>query len=177
MWSHWLADWLQQAGVGPDDAILELGCNIGRNLAALNQRGFRTLHAVEINPNAVAAMGVYYPNTSERVDVTLGAFEDVLPDIGDDAYRVVFSMAVLEHVHPDSDDLFDHIVRIAGRHIITIEDEATVTPRHFARNYRDVFERRGCRQTRMLDFDQVSTDEFNLAGLSHGHVMRLFDVM
>ena len=40
----------------PLDSILELGCNIGRNLAVLNRRGFRELHAIEINPYAVAAM-------------------------------------------------------------------------------------------------------------------------
>ncbi len=175
-WSQMLADWMQEAGVGPSDAILELGCNIGRNLAVLNRRGSRRLHAIEINPHAVAAMSLHYPDTSGRVDVTIGSFEDVLPGIADDAYHAVFSMAVLEHVHPDSDAIFEHVVRIAGRYIVTIEDEATATPRHFARDYREVFESRGCRQVRMLDFDQVSAEEFNLAGFSHGHVARLFEV-
>jgi SAM-dependent methyltransferase len=176
LWSQMLADWLQEAGVEPTDSILELGCNIGRNLAVLNQRGFHELNGIEINPHAVAAMRQYYPDTSKRVEVTIGPLEKVLPGVADHAHEVVFSMAVLEHVHPDSDAIFDHIVRVAGRFILTIEDEGTVTPRHFARDYRAVFESRGCRQVRVLEFNQVSTEAFNLAGLSHGHVARLFEV-
>lgn len=58
-------------------------------------------------------------------------------------------MAVLEHIHFDSDWIFAELVRIAPL-IITIEDEVDISTRHFPRNYQKVFEPLGMRQ---VDFD------------------------
>ena len=52
-------------------------------------------------------------------------------------------MAVLEHLHPESNWVFGEIARITSSILITIEDERSVYWRVFPRNYRRIFERRG----------------------------------
>lgn len=56
-------------------SILELGCNVGRNLLVLNGEGYKNLYGIEINPNAVEMMKKEHPGLAT---VTVGAIEDVL---------------------------------------------------------------------------------------------------
>jgi hypothetical protein len=55
-------------------------------------------------------------------------------------------MAVLEHIHPDSEWLFGRLAQMAQKCLITIEDEVHATQRHCPRNYRNVFEPLGLKQ-------------------------------
>lgn len=142
--SEYLVELLNAHSPSPVSA-LELGCNAGRNLKFLHAAGWTDLAAIEVSENALAALRKAHP---ELAGATLlaGSLEDELPKLGDGAYGGVFSMAVLEHVHYDSDWLMEHVVRVAGRLIVTIENETDVSDRTFPRNYRRVFERLGARQ-------------------------------
>lgn len=122
-----------------DARILEVGCNVGRNLEYLRRAGFMNLTGIDINPQAVALMGQTYPELADLATIKVGAAEDIIPSFGDSEFDVVFTLAVLEHIHPESEWLFAHLARIA-RTLITIEDERTVHWRVFPRNYREVFE-------------------------------------
>lgn len=175
-WSLMLAEWLRDAGVGPTDPILELGCNIGRNLAWLRRQGFQALGGIEINPHAIKAMKDLYPTTAGVAEITSDSLENALPKCATDAYQVVFTMAVLTHIHPDSDFIFDHMVRIARRYVFTIEDEGTSGSANFQRDYEEVFTRRGCRQVRALEFAAVDQEQFTLLNLHRAYVARLFEV-
>jgi SAM-dependent methyltransferase len=104
----------------PDSSVLEVGCNVGRNLNHLYRMGYTDLAGVEINPHAVARLRTEYPHLA-GVPVSVGSAEDVLPSIPDNAYDIVFTMAVLEHIHPDSAVVFREIVRIADRCVLAIE--------------------------------------------------------
>ena len=147
--------------------VFEVGCNVGRNLQYLREAGYRALEGVEINADAVALMKTTYPEMARESRIHVGPVEEILPALPDHSYDLVFSMAVLEHIHKDSEWVFEYIGRLSARHIITIEDEECVSSRHFPRNYRRVFERYGFRQTSEEDASAVR-------GLGPGFVARVF---
>jgi SAM-dependent methyltransferase len=131
-----------QPYVTPEMRILEVGCNAGANLHGLRERGYRNLAGVEINPAAIAALRHSFPELADA-EITEGALEQVLPQI--EPVDVVFSMAVLLHVHPSSTAVFEQMARL-GRYVCVIEAESSTLRYIFARNYRRVFERLGCAQ-------------------------------
>ncbi len=131
--------------VSQKDAILELGCNCGANLNALEAMGYSNLSGIEINPHAIAEMRRTFPVLN--ADVIEGDLESVLPTLPDKSFGCAFSMAVLMHIHPSSHSIFKEIARVA-RKIVTIEAEDSSCGYVFPRNYRHVFERLGLEQVR-----------------------------
>lgn len=126
----------------PDASVIELGCNVGRNLHYLWQAGYRNLSGIEINDDAIKKMKEGYPDM--KPTVYQGTIEDRIKELKE--YDLVFTMAVLEHIHRDSESVFSEIARLAKKYLITIEDEKNVSERHFPRNYKNIFEGLGLRQ-------------------------------
>ena len=124
----------------PEDTILELGCNVGRNLAFLHRAGFHRLSGLDINRKALELAPLVYPEL-ENTALFCGAIEEILTDKPPCFYNsdVIFTMATLEHIHPSSEWVFEEIARRC-KVLITIEDEVTKSERHFPRNYKTVFE-------------------------------------
>lgn len=126
--------------VGPDARVLEVGCNVGRNLNALHRAGFRDLVGLELNEEAVRLGRERYPEAWADIEVHLGDANQNLAALEDDSVDVVYSMAVLEHIPvpagipPAQAPLYRDLRRIARRFIITIEDEATVSEVHYPRD-------------------------------------------
>ena len=121
-----------------DRTILEIGCNVGRNLSCLELAGYTNLAGVDVNKKA---LDMVTANTC----LMLGPIEKVLPRILQ-PYGLVFTMAVLQHIPPENDKVFKHIARLGKKNLLTIEDEGCVSPRHFPRNYKVVFEKLGMKQ-------------------------------
>jgi SAM-dependent methyltransferase len=157
-----------------DQRILELGTNAGANLARLHDLGYAHLAGVEINPAAIAQFGASFPEARAAADITVGAFEDAVPGIPDNSVDTVFAMAVLLHVHPAGDGIFDHMVRIARQHICVIEHESVTVNYIFARNYRRVFASRGAQELRAVEITQAAHPELGAA--YWGYTARLFRV-
>ena len=109
--------------VGRDAAVLEVGCSAGRHLAHLHDGGFRDLHGVEINPEAVEVMADAYPELAAEGTFHVAALGDALPEFADDAFDAVYSVETLQHVHPDDDAVFDELARVAGDVVVTVENE------------------------------------------------------
>jgi len=143
--------------------ILEIGCNAGRNLAFLHHAGFKRLKGIEISEDAVGLLRKTYREL-KRVKVTVSPIEDAIKEIPDNAFDVVFTMAVLEHVHWDSEWIFAEIARI-GRKVMTIEAEDQSNSRLFPRNYQTAFENLGLHQIDYLD---------GVPGLSDAYQYRVF---
>jgi SAM-dependent methyltransferase len=136
-------------------AILEIGCNCGRNLACLYDNGYNRLTGIDISAQAIALLRERYPGMAVAAKIFTAPVEDIILDIQDSEFDVVYSMAVLVHIHPESDWIMAEIARITGRFLITIEDETTSTLRHFQRNYREVFEGHGLRQVSEHDVSWI----------------------
>ena len=129
--------------VDKGDHVLELGCNVGTNLNVLFDSGYTCLSGVEINSLAVDMMRERYLNLRDVV-VYDGSIESVLGSLGDGCVDVVFSMAVLMHVHPGNGFVFRDMVRVARKYVVTFEDEFSCCSYVFPRDYRSVFCGLGC---------------------------------
>lgn len=119
--------------VKPHESILELGCNVGRNLAHLWRAGYRNLTGVDINIRALDLSKELYPDMGAAMHHD--TIEEFVTDCG--TYDCIFTMAVLMHL-PEG-KVFQDIEKKVGRVLITIEDESTEGDIHFQRNYSEVF--------------------------------------
>lgn len=144
--SKFLVEIVQKYDDSKNQKILELGCNVGRNLNELFESGFKNLEGVEINEKAVKLMKVHYPEMANASKIIVGEIENWIKEIPDNYYDIVFSMAVLMHIHSESEWIFKEIARITKKTLITIEDEQGVATKNFCRNYKTVFEKLGMKQ-------------------------------
>lgn len=148
---------LLERHAGPEASVLELGCNVGRNLRYLLERGYRDLEAIELSEAALEGLRRFHPEVAEVARLHHGTLEEILPTLADDSVDVVFSLAVLEHIHTDSEWIFPHIARVARRYVVTVENESALSWRHFPRKYREVFEPLGLHQVEEMSCRDVST--------------------
>jgi len=140
--------------------ILEIGCSVGRNLNYLFKNGFTNLVGVEINKKAVGIAKI-----NPKLKIYNSSIEDIIKTFKGDEFDVVFTMAVLEHIHTISGWIFPEIARITKK-LITIEDEKSSSWRHFPRNYKSVFE------PKLKQIKEINLG--NIEGLGEKFVARIF---
>lgn len=140
--SEMLVSIINRLPITHEQPIIELGSGIGRNLFYLSQVGYQDLTGIELNIEAVDYMSKTY---NIQANMLICPVENIISNLSQSHY-FVFTMAFLEHLHPDSEFVFDEMIRISSQYIVTIEDESSISDRHFPRNYREVFETRGLRQ-------------------------------
>ena len=158
-----LLDLFKQLEIEHESSILELGCNVGRNLNALYGSGYKNLSGIEININAKAVMKKEFPLVYKNAHIYWDSIENITMPHAD----TIYTMAVLEHIHPDSEWIFEEMVSKANKHIITIEDEHGTSWRHFVRNYKNVFENLGLTQIYEYNCEKVP-------GLNKNFFARIF---
>jgi SAM-dependent methyltransferase len=158
--------------VKTSDSILECGTNAGANLERLRQLGYANLSGVEINPHALEQLRTSFPELAQTAKLTNGKFEEVLPGLPTGSVDVVYTMAVSIHIHPASHAVFGEMARIAGKYVCTLETEVANARYTFARNYRRVFERFGCKQVKARLITRESNPEVSRD--YDGYVARLF---
>ena len=109
--------------VGPENSILEMGCNVWANLNGLFAKGYHNLSGIEINKNAIEAMRRIFPELAKIARISQGSVEEVLPQTPSKSVDVIFTMATLIHIHPTSNFIFPEMVRVAKKYIVVIEGE------------------------------------------------------
>lgn len=119
------------------ERVLELGCNIGSNLLKLQDRGFHRLAGLDICPSALAAAQEQLGDDFQGFCGDLAEEIDSLVAAG--PWGMVFSLATLMHVHPDSDAALRRIPELVGTHLITCEWERSGTLYIEPRDYQAVF--------------------------------------
>lgn len=139
------------AQVPYDWTVLELGCNVGRNLNVLHQEGYRNICGIDISERAIAVGRKTFP------DIAPFMYQEEMADWAGSGsqHDLIFTMAVLAHLHPDQEFVLSAIGARATGMIITIENEQTRDGKHEPRNYRQVFEPLGWHQTFMEVPDQL----------------------
>ncbi|MGQ0553991.1 MAG: class I SAM-dependent methyltransferase [Planctomycetota bacterium] len=147
--------------------ILEVGCNAGRNLKGLHEAGYTRLSAIEINPAAVALFKQSLPQVAKTTTIHNAPVEEVIKTFKPRSFDGIYTMAVLEHIHPDSDWIFAEMARVVNKALITIEDERNRAFANIPRNYQQVFEKHGLKQAEVIDCRDVE-------GLCEGFYARVF---
>ena len=144
--------------VNKEESVLELGCNVGRNMNALYQEGYYDLTGVDINATAIKLSAEIYPNLNSVAEFYIESIESWIKN-NPLQYDCIFTMAVLEHIPKGSEWIFVNIAHKARHTIITVEDELSISERHFPRNYQVVFDRLGWRQ--LAQKQATSADELD----------------
>ena len=114
--------------VTKEASILEIGCNNGRNLNQLWQSGYKNVRGMEISEHIVERLRIEYPCLAS-IPVDVGPAEVSIQKYGRKSVDVIFTMSVLEHLHPDRRFLFEEIARVARKYVLAIE------PRHGKRSH------------------------------------------
>lgn len=124
--------------------ILELGCNVGRNLNEFHKSKYFNLSGIEINSFAIESMKIYYPMLDAKIYKV--PIENIIRDFSNDQFDLVFTFAVLMHIHPKSEWIFSEMVRITKDVLIIVEDETGQATKNFPRNYKKIFEDLGMKE-------------------------------
>lgn len=139
----------------PKAKILEIGCSVGRNLHYLFLAGFRNLEGIEISEKALELLKQAYPEMARHTKIHNVPVEEIITELKDCEFDIVFTMALLQHIHLDSEWIFPEIVRITKDFLVTIEDERCISWRHLPRNYKKVFEPLGMKQIEEINCSEV----------------------
>lgn len=153
--SRFLVD-LVEPYLTPSSHVVEIGCNVGRNLNYLYEAGYENLTGIELNDGAVALMAEEYPELYDAITVYNAPVEEVLPELPDDSVDLAFTFAVLAHLPVENEFVFDELVRVTDGHIVTVENERTLTFKQVPRNYLEVFAHRGCEQVEKVDGEEIA---------------------
>jgi SAM-dependent methyltransferase len=145
----------------PNDIVIEIGCNAGSNLLALERLGFNDLGGVDISKAAIE-------KASERIPRGIflcGDLPEVIKEIR--IADVLFSMAVLMHIHPDDEAIFQYFHERTRKYLIVCEWEKSSNLYIQARDYGAIFSEY---------FDQVEiVDNLEVPGIG-GYTLRVFKV-
>ena len=128
-----------------DDKILELGCNVGRNLHYLYEAGYHNLMGIDINRQAIE-LGLQYYAEFSTDNFECGEIGAELKKMPPNSYDIIYTMATLEHIHPQEQHVFTNMARVARKFIITAEDEKAVFWRAFSYRYKNLFEYLGYKE-------------------------------
>jgi SAM-dependent methyltransferase len=102
----------------PRSAILDVGCNCGRDLDALYQAGYRNLAGVDAMGSALDFFKRKFPETAKCANISHDLFQRFLRKQGNRSYDLIYSHGrTLELVHP-SFDIVRHLCRVARSHVV-----------------------------------------------------------
>lgn len=114
--------------VDPNATILELGCSSGRHLSHLHDHGYENLYGIEINDEALDVMEDTYPDLAAQGTFYIDAIENTITDFGDGHFDAVYSVEMLQHLHPDNEWVFGELSRITDDLLVTVENEGEDDP-------------------------------------------------
>jgi pseudaminic acid biosynthesis-associated methylase len=102
-------------GVNRKKAVLEVGCNIGNQLIALDNIGFKNLYGIDINKKSLL---------EAKKNTNINFLEASGFDIPfkDNFFNLVFTNNVLIHIQPNNlNKIFDELYRVSGKFIMGFE--------------------------------------------------------
>ena len=108
-----------------------------------------------------------FPQMFENSTILNNSVEEVLKE-SYEKYDLIYTMAVLEHIHVDSEWIFNEMVKLTNKFIITIEDEKSISWKHFPRRYKRIFENLGMKEIEFLNCSRIK-------GFHKGFYYRLFE--
>jgi len=106
--------------ISKEARILEIGCNSGRNLNHLWRAGYKALGGIEISKHAAKRLRKAYTCLA-HVPIDIGPAENLIRKFSNHSIDVIFTMAMLEHLHPDNKFLFKEIARVANQYVLSVE--------------------------------------------------------
>ena len=116
------------------------------SLKGIFDANLHNLHGVEISSNASEAFETHFQNAFKSTQTHCRPAEQILSQFNDAEFDIVYTMAVLQHIHPESiNGVTREMYRVSKGYVITHEAEAYSSWRHFPRSYRVIFRRLGAK--------------------------------
>ena len=114
-----------KARISLKDSVLDLGCNCGAVLNALQMQGYSNLAGVEICAAAVEYGKKKFGLTG--VDVTVGSYEDVLPRFvaAHRSFDVLYSGGASISLVHTSFDIIKYICLVARKYVILLDEDSS----------------------------------------------------
>lgn len=131
--SRYILKQIEDFGIPKQAKILEIGCNCGRNLNYLQRHGYERLVGIEINQDAIDFGRDFFKN--ENYKTICGPVENIIDTL--DTFDLIFTCAVLMHIHPQQADFVFTKMREKSDKILIIEDTL------INRDYKAIFEENG----------------------------------
>jgi len=127
-------------------SALELGCGLGLSLSLLKSKLGIRVAGIEVNRCALELGRVALPNlTGSRFHCA--DFQEQMAELVNDSFELIFSLSALMYLHPSvTDEFWTHLVRVAAKYLITVEDEERTSYLSWPRSYRQLLEGHGARQ-------------------------------
>jgi SAM-dependent methyltransferase len=121
---------------GPVARVLDLGCNVGRHMNVLAERGFRNLYGVDVQSEALRLMPEVFPALKGIAKVTEATFQDYLPGVEDGFFEVVFTCGATVEVVSPSFPICREMARVASRGVVlNISESGHAYPRQWEKEF------------------------------------------
>ena len=123
--------------ISHEDKILDLGCNSGRHMNALHEKGYKKLTGVDVMESAFKKFRDAFPATYETSQLHLDFFQRFLDNLEKDYFDTVYTIgATIELVHP-SYDVVKAMCRASRKNIIlVIQPERHNYPRFYEHEFK-----------------------------------------
>jgi SAM-dependent methyltransferase len=123
--------------LSPGSCILEIGCNAGRSLNYLFQKGFKNLTGIEIGAQALETFKKVFPEAYNSTNIIQGDAVEEICKLESKFFDMVFTHSVLVNIEARHNHIFREMCRICRGYILTLESEgsAGVFPRHFQKMF------------------------------------------
>ena len=125
----------------PGSRILEIGCNAGRSLNYLFNKGFRGLTGIEIGSHALELFEKTFPETFKSTNIIAGNAVEEIKKLETNFYDLVFTHSVLVTIPAKHNHIFREMCRVCRGFILTLESEGHL--RAFPRNFKRMFKKNG----------------------------------
>ncbi|SDY57625.1 hypothetical protein SAMN05444004_10239 [Jannaschia faecimaris] len=91
-------------------------------------------------------MGQPFPDLKSNATILLQAAQPAMPKLASGKFGLTLTMAVLLHLHPDSEWIFGEMLRVTEGYLVVIGIEKQSNYKVLARQYRQDFESLGAIQ-------------------------------
>ncbi len=104
-----------------DYNILELGCNCGRDLNYLYNKGFKNLTGIEINKNTIDYGKKIY--NKSNINYINNRVEKVIESFKENEFDIVFSFVGLSQIHKSYYNFICEQIKKISKYIVLVEFE------------------------------------------------------
>ncbi len=106
-----------------NNKILDLGCNVGRCLNYLKDRGYSDLYGVDVSIPAVNVMRDIFPNLYNVAHVETKTFQEFLLNSKDKYFDIIYTLGATVELVPPSFPLIKELTRVANKYVIFMISE------------------------------------------------------
>ncbi len=131
-----------------EDKVLDLCCNVGRHLNALNKIGYSNLYGVDINNLAIQKMKTIYKNLNSA-NISYKSAESYLINTEDNFFDLIYTHGATVELIPPTFPIIDEVCRVTKNYaIFLIQENGHAYPRfwryEFKKNKMDLIYYKDC---------------------------------